>query len=321
MHNNHTLHLLIHLWTRKPWEKIFIFWPWHPWQDIAEKIQANLDGIFIIIGYDQPPKEEYPALDQWLQDHSVVSDVFLLNEDLLHPLDITKNLKCIIPLNMCHDTLSNISTLHDVRYKIEKDFVIDSCNPNSARWLCLNRRLSAHRKYAKTQWIDRYPGSFVHSFGEEQFFGDINFYNSVEDLPSYSANAINLFTLAPLYSTTCGSIVMETCTFTPVTEKVFHAFLALHPIIIVGNTGTVEYLRNQGFDMFDDLIDHSYDKITDINARIDRLFSDNINIIVNGVNRQSMYTRLCQNRDRVWSYYQNQVKNFEINLLKNLKHV
>jgi len=321
MENNQNLHLLIHLWTRKPWGKIFIFWPWHPWQDMAEKIQTDLDGIFILIGFDQPDKEQYPMLDQWLQDHGIVADVFLLNEDLLQPLDITKNLKCITSLNVCHDTLVNISTLYNLQYKIEKDFVIDSSHSDSTRWLCLNRILRDHRKYVKDQWIDRYPDSFVHSFGKEKFFGDINFYNLIEDLPSYSANASNLFTLAPLYSTTCGSIVMETCASTPVTEKVFHAFLALHPIIIVGNNGVVEYLRNQGFDMFDDLIDHSYDKIVNIEARIDRLFNDNIDIIVNGVDRQSMYTRLCQNRDRVWSYYQNQVKNFEINLLKNLKHV
>jgi ribonucleotide monophosphatase NagD (HAD superfamily) len=114
---------------------------------------------------------------------------------------------------------------------------------------------------------------------------------------------------------------METAASTPVTEKVFHALLALHPVIIVGNPGVVEYLRTQGFDMFDDFIDHSYDSVMDTNTRIDKLFTDNIDLIAKGFDRQLVYQRLCANRDQVWAYYRNQLNNFETNLVKNLKNV
>jgi hypothetical protein len=309
------------MWTGKPWSKIFIFWPGHSWQEMSQQIQDTRDGIFIIIGWDVTDQEQYPMLDSWLKSHNISSNVFLLNEDFITPLDITKNLECIIPLGICVNTLSNISVLQNLQYKIENNFIIDSTHSNSKKWLCLNRVLRSHRKYAKQQWIDRYPDYFVHSFGEEKFFGDINFYESTPNVSPFVLNGVNLFTLKEQYSTTCGSIVMETCSITPVTEKVFHALLALHPVIIVGNPGTVEYLRNQGFDMFDDFINHSYDNVTDINSRIDKLFTDNLDLISHGFDRQSIYQRLQANRDQVWTYYQNQLNNFEINLVKNLKHV
>jgi len=46
------------------------------------------------------------------------------------------------------------------------------------------------------------------------------------------------------------------------TEKPLNSFLSLQFPIIFGYKGIVEYYRKLGFDMFDDIIDHSYDNMT-----------------------------------------------------------
>jgi len=46
-----------------------------------------------------------------------------------------------------------------------------------------------------------------------------------------------------------------------ITEKSIKPFLNLEFPILLGHTKIIEYFRNFGFDMFDDIIDHSYDEI------------------------------------------------------------
>jgi hypothetical protein len=47
------------------------------------------------------------------------------------------------------------------------------------------------------------------------------------------------------------------------TDKTYKCFYFFHLPIINGGRGTVAYLRDTGFDMFDDIIDHGYDTIID----------------------------------------------------------
>lgn len=54
-----------------------------------------------------------------------------------------------------------------------------------------------------------------------------------------------------------------------ITEKTYKAFTAYQIPVIIGPKGIVEKLRSYGFDMFDDIIDHSYDNMEDS----DRLFA------------------------------------------------
>lgn len=55
-----------------------------------------------------------------------------------------------------------------------------------------------------------------------------------------------------------------------ITEKYQQTIFGYVLPIMIGNAGTVAYLRSQGFDMYDDVVDHSYDSIED---PIQRLFS------------------------------------------------
>lgn len=51
-------------------------------------------------------------------------------------------------------------------------------------------------------------------------------------------------------------------------EKVFKAILAKQMFILVASPNAIEFLRTLGFDVFDDIIDHSYDVILDTRERI-----------------------------------------------------
>lgn len=71
-----------------------------------------------------------------------------------------------------------------------------------------------------------------------------------------------------IYNTTLINLVSETFYMEKgnniisemfLTEKTYKAFAAYQIPIIIGPKGTVERLRSYGFDMFDDIIDHSYD--------------------------------------------------------------
>ena len=53
-----------------------------------------------------------------------------------------------------------------------------------------------------------------------------------------------------------------------ITEKTFKAFITGTFPLILAPKNTVEHLRGRGFDMFDDIIDHSYDNYADPNIKI-----------------------------------------------------
>jgi hypothetical protein len=82
-----------------------------------------------------------------------------------------------------------------------------------------------------------------------------------------------------------------------ITEKTWKAFAAKQIPIIIGPRGIVNKLRNFGFDMFDDVIDHSYDTEPDST----RLFSaiNSLNRVINKYSVQELSdftkTRRLQN--------------------------
>ena len=56
------------------------------------------------------------------------------------------------------------------------------------------------------------------------------------------------------------------------TEKTAKAFVGLQLPLFVAPAGFVQQLRNFGFDVFDDFFDHSYDRVDDVELRINMAF-------------------------------------------------
>lgn len=70
-----------------------------------------------------------------------------------------------------------------------------------------------------------------------------------------------------------------------ITEKFSHSVFGLNFPIIVSSPGYVEFLRNVGFDMFDDIIDHSYDLETDKLKRLQMMVLNNQELISSDISR------------------------------------
>jgi hypothetical protein len=104
------------------------------------------------------------------------------------------------------------------------------------------------------------------------------------------------------------NIVVETemIPFHP-SEKSFLAFLTKKIPIILAEPGSINRLRQEGFDVFDDLIDHSYDQIIDADLstaqdnqlRIKLAVDSNFDLL----NRPLAFNAdLAQRLDRNWNY-------------------
>lgn len=315
MHDKLFLRSLISMAADKPMEDVFVYFPMHPLASIAQDIIDRPNGIFTVIGYDRPNEEHYVELDTWLQQRDRSHKVFLINEDFLRPVEQTKHLRCLITLNMDHTLMCNLSWLRQYDFAIEQDF--HTAN-SSNKWLSLCRTTRPLRRYAKEAWIDRCKNHFITSFGHERFFGKYNFYSLI-DGPDWVTNSLNFFSLKDVYNESCASLVQETGWPTSYTEKIFHAILALHPVLVIGTPGLVSYLRDQGFDMFDDIFNHSYDSIYQDWLRVDTLFSNNMTIICSGLDRSRYRDRLIANRRHVWKYYQDRMTEWQTKLISYLR--
>jgi hypothetical protein len=64
-----------------------------------------------------------------------------------------------------------------------------------------------------------------------------------------------------------------------ITEKTLHFIYGCNYPIMISSPGVVKFLREMGIDMFDDIIDHSYDDIKDPCERIVQAINKNIEIL------------------------------------------
>jgi len=130
----------------------------------------------------------------------------------------------------------------------------------------------------------------------EQGFNDINYFELLPDQEVYNTipntrtvidykNSSNFDKrLRNIYKETFVELISETLYDTEtgiVTEKFLNSVYGYNFPIIISTPFTVNYLRNIGFDMFDDIIDHSYDVIIDPCERMAQLIDMNIDILCN----------------------------------------
>lgn len=105
-------------------------------------------------------------------------------------------------------------------------------------------------------------------------------YSSTSD---YNNNALNFEqNLKKLYQDSFVQIITEAVFSEPTvmpSEKTAQCFYGANFPIIIGNAGVVKHLRQVGFDMFDDIIDHSYDKQVNRLTRITSAIDANIKIL------------------------------------------
>ncbi len=193
--------------------------------------------------------------------------------------------------------------LNALKYKdlLEKELHFEN---KTNKFLCLNARIRPHRDVIFRHVKDNkncvssytYRG-FKSPLADDWEINDYMSWNNGN--PDLLVNTKNLLVASPMYNQTSFSLVTETRNTLPfdfVTEKTTQCFLALHPALFVSNRYHVATLREWGFDVFDDIFDHSYDEV-DNEHRIGTLLKDNQKIIENGFNLDdSIKKRLYANR-------------------------
>ena len=103
-----------------------------------------------------------------------------------------------------------------------------------------------------------------------------------------------------------------------ITEKTFKAFALKQIPLWWAVPGLVTQVRNLGFDVFDDIIDHSYDAVNDQDLRLDKLMIQikhlDKNFSLNNCNqlRSDLMPRLEKNFDLVWKLCDRQKHDFAL---------
>jgi len=161
---------------------------------------------------------------------------------------------------------------------------------------------------------------------EPRYFGEARqlVYNNVADYNNFlrdnvfdkSAVALIIETIEPEWH--------DNMTFT---EKTLWAMLSLNFPIWLGGRKQAELWKNVGFDTFDDVVDHSYQHLSDPMARIHRALDSNRRLLTDlsyvSELRHQMSNRLRQNRQLVIDgtikkYLNRLTREFDANLLKKI---
>jgi hypothetical protein len=166
-------------------------------------------------------------------------------------------------------------------------------------WQCLNGRICGNRSqvaYMLKNWGDN--NSWL-SLGTEIPLPEHDYSNyfGCENYP-------NFLNLSYVYSSAAVNVVTETEYFAVtgiVTEKTLMAFAAEQIPIVIGHPGIVEHCRRMGFDMFDDLVDTSYDNISnDLGLeRAEQALIRNRDLIQGRIDLTPYRARLERNREHM----------------------
>lgn len=93
------------------------------------------------------------------------------------------------------------------------------------------------------------------------------------------------------------------------TEKTWKPILNYHPFVILGQSGTLKYLKKEGFDIFEDIFDSSYDKVHSKKVRFTMII-EILNDFIKDNNisdlkrlRKKIQTRLIDNKNHFWNSF------------------
>ena len=170
-------------------------------------------------------------------------------------------------------------------------------------WQCLNGRKCPHRKWTiniLSEW-----GDGILSYGPDIPLPEWH----ISQLKGRE-NCDNFIGLGGVYSKCAVNIVTETL-YDPVpglfSEKTLHALFAQQIPIVIGSQGLVSSIRAHGFDMFDDVVDTSYDSLPN-EIRIPRALELNRDLIQGRIDLTPYQQRLRAQREFVLDDYTNMME-------------
>lgn len=167
-------------------------------------------------------------------------------------------------------------------------------------WQCLNGRKCPHRRHVAnilSSW-----GDGVLSYGTDIPLPEWDYgtYRGTE-------NDENFIRLGKIYGSCAVNVVTETL-YDPVPglfcEKTLLAMMAQQIPIVIGSQGLVSSIRAHGFDMFDDVVDTSYDSLPN-ETRIPRALELNRDLIQGRIDLTPYQERLRAQREFVLDDFTN----------------
>ena len=120
-----------------------------------------------------------------------------------------------------------------------------------------------------------------------------NIYNNVR----YSNHVKNLFFINDNIKTIVALVAETSLISRYITEKSVQPFLLGKIPLIIGYTGLNQFLKNEGFDIFDDIIDYSFDSILNVDLKINIAIKTNQDILKNFVITDDILKRLEYNQN------------------------
>ena len=173
-----------------------------------------------------------------------------------------------------------------------KNFIVSANNSvnRKYKWSCLNLNPRPHRiynyfyTYNKSYFKDACftfhnsydadlarPDDVILSDDASYFWESIR--NTVPHRNSTISQMADSKCNLPAISDSYVHLVTETTVIPKifVTEKTWKPIACGQLFLIFGNPGTISYLRKQGVDVFDDIIDHSYDHAVDWQLRLHQI--------------------------------------------------
>jgi len=203
------------------------------------------------------------------------------------------------PINLIEFSSHNYREIHrmrdcwdDWRHVVEQ--------PKTQPWQCLNGRMCEHRRRVANM-LSAWPNGIL-SYGtaiplKEWDYGT---YRGTE-------NNENFIRLASVYGSCAVNIVTETL-YDPVPglfcEKTLFAMIAQQIPIVIGSQGLVSSIRAHGFDMFDDIVDTSYDSLPN-ETRLTQAIDLNQDLIQGRIDLSPYQERLRAQREFVLDDYTN----------------
>jgi len=172
---------------------------------------------------------------------------------------------------------------------LDKSYFSYLCEDDNYGTLFHEPTWKANRKWADEDFIPRFmpelegpwPDKFLEldndSLLETYKSGEFN----TDDDPTWSADQ-------HLFDSSFCSVIIETDIgneLVNISEKTIRALALGHPILLLGAEGTHQYLKDLGFDMFDDVFDNSFDQEWELYARFCKF--------INNVNKFNKYSSLA----------------------------
>lgn len=112
--------------------------------------------------------------------------------------------------------------------------------------------------------------------------GEVQLYQGIKNGQYRNSTTYQALLQRRIFEPTCVSLITEpayTERQTIVTEKTIMAIYGGTIPIWVGGWRIADYMRDQGFDVFDDVVDHSYQTLSDPQERVKQAIELNLNLL------------------------------------------